>query len=718
MLCESDDPVAVAGGEDRVGSLSGQKRLAADNAGSDSYYHHYYMTWSIFGTNSHDFDFTHWSWCAGYEVKWRKREIDTYYLREGRMFFVNRDQAVRQLQDWHQLNYARAACLDGGLAWIIPLADHIVGLGKTSFAAHYVHKCQEQWHDIAQRTPVQKAICESHTIIVRLSPGQLARSGVDWNTVITARLKETIGNLSEITPETLMAKDYASPIQLLNDVVSFNGSVFLVLDEIGQAFEEPGLHDFERRNLFLRFCDDILDPWLNNSKIFFLLTGRASFLSYVGRRPAVVPGATSKHEYRRLSLHLLRPRVIAQILKNTYVSRGMPVSLQSYFNIAENVEAGDDRPSLDTTARHLFEQTNGHPRTLCEALLSCLESKNIMTYTQEPIQIRWDDWYLHYCQYKTHLDALFEAMQDERIRDLTLTVVDKGKKQISLENIASNACLAAEGDFSSSKLFAPKLIWDFWTLCRYNFRGYMQALAKIEPGDDIPIQYADCWESMLIRRFQEMFRDETTPARSSPAFLATPKFGRCEFRLFSEAARLFPKITSQEQRTKPATLDDETAVPEAWKILLAQVDAYDFMCFRPRPMSASPDAFAVAKAKLDGGVVRLSVMIAAKNFKPTTYFDDNAYQDELGKANRMFEGSCQDSRLNVLVIAATNYRNNIQARFEGKKFFAEQNALYSHLHEIIFLDLTTAANRALFFGMDSNDALTSTIERVIFKVQK
>ena len=135
-------------------------------------------------------------------------------------------------------------------------------------------------------------------------------------------------------------------------------------------------------------------------------------------------------------------------------------------------------------------------------------------------------------------------------------------------------------------------------------------------------------------------------------------------------------------------------------------------------MSASPDAFAVSNAKLNGGVVRLCLMIAAKNFKPTTYFDESAYQDELGKANSMFEGSCQDNRLNVLVIAATNYGEMFKKKFEGKNFFAEQNALYSYLHEIIFLDLSTAANRALFFGLESNDALKFMIERVISKVQK
>ena len=175
---------------------------------------------------------------------------------------------------------------------------------------------------------------------------------------------------------------------------------------------------------------------------------------------------------------------------------------------------------------------------------------------------------------------------------------------------------------------------------------------------------------MLIRRFQEIFHDETTPARSSHEFLATPKFGRCELRLFSEAARTFPKITRQAPRAQDVTLDCDTALPEDWPNLMSQVYAYDLMCFRPRPMSSSPDAFAVSTAKFNGGVVRLCLMIAAKNFKPTTYFDENAYQDELGKANRMFEGSRQDNCLNVLVIAATNYREYFMKKFEGKKSFA------------------------------------------------
>jgi hypothetical protein len=61
-----------------------------------------------------------------------------------------------------------------------------------------------------------------------------------------------------------------------------------------------------------------------------------------------------------------------------------------------------------------------------------------------------------------------------------------------------------------------------------DLRSYLQALAKIEPEVDIPIHYADCWESMLIKRFQEMFQVEATPARLSHEFLSTPKFGHCE----------------------------------------------------------------------------------------------------------------------------------------------------------------------------------------------
>jgi hypothetical protein len=65
-------------------------------------------------------------------------------------------------------------------------------------------------------------------------------------------VKEAILNLSRNQPNTLMDKAYASPKQLLDDIVSFNGSVFIMFDDIdiGQAFEMQGLDDFDKGTCF------------------------------------------------------------------------------------------------------------------------------------------------------------------------------------------------------------------------------------------------------------------------------------------------------------------------------------------------------------------------------------------------------------------------------------------------------------------------------------
>ncbi|GMF34386.1 unnamed protein product [Phytophthora lilii] len=76
--------------------------------------------------------------------KWKEEKEPTYSLEDYGLFFVNRDEAVKQLLSSHEINYKRATNYGAGLEWELPLVDNIFGLGKTTFGLNYVWKCKEQ----------------------------------------------------------------------------------------------------------------------------------------------------------------------------------------------------------------------------------------------------------------------------------------------------------------------------------------------------------------------------------------------------------------------------------------------------------------------------------------------------------------------------------------------------------------------------------------------
>ena len=73
---------------------------------------------------------------------WKEEPKFIYSLEKERLFFVNRAHAVEQLQQIHRSKYNRAST-GSGLDWIIPIADNVIGLGKSEFSQHYIRKCRD-----------------------------------------------------------------------------------------------------------------------------------------------------------------------------------------------------------------------------------------------------------------------------------------------------------------------------------------------------------------------------------------------------------------------------------------------------------------------------------------------------------------------------------------------------------------------------------------------
>ena len=82
---------------------------------------------------------------VGYKVKavWKAEPKIVYSLKDNDLFFVNREKATEQLNQIHSDMYNRAS-RGRGSKWVIPLADNVWGLGKSTFVSHYIAKSREQ----------------------------------------------------------------------------------------------------------------------------------------------------------------------------------------------------------------------------------------------------------------------------------------------------------------------------------------------------------------------------------------------------------------------------------------------------------------------------------------------------------------------------------------------------------------------------------------------
>jgi hypothetical protein len=275
------------------------------------------------------------------------------------MHFVNREDSVQKLVAIHQSNYYRAK-RGSGEQCVIPLCDHVLGLGKTEFGLQYIRVCRKIWHG-ANKTDFQEALCNCHTIRFVL-PYQSLIKAVSMESEVSMRLARALQDSFRVSPRCL-AEEYVKSEHLLVAITRVVGPLFIVLDEMGHAFASKDHTVLEQRERFFVFCEEVLESWLNLKSVFFLLIGRGSFFSYVGRRPEILSGPEippSRFKFERLPLRLLKPEAIRQILNQTRYIQTADTTLVEHFGLTES--------TIVSVATRLFSETNGHPRQLLSVL--------------------------------------------------------------------------------------------------------------------------------------------------------------------------------------------------------------------------------------------------------------------------------------------------------------------------------------------------------------
>ena len=294
-------------------------------------------------------------------MTWKERKESAPNINEGKMFFVNRENAFQQLLAVHQNNYYRALTWSGG-EWTIPICDNIFGLGKTELALQYIKRAPELPQSSAYEfvgSEFRNVLSQAHTVLIVIGIGDLSDGNMFEENLLTLLQNEL--RTQFILPPACLYRSYERTSDFLSELISEIGPVFVGLDEIGRAFDIGDKTDMERRNLFFRFCTVVLQRWFVIPELFFLVLGRASFMNFAGCRPGNVKiSAVSSFVFRRLSLQFLRPKSIEEVLRKTYAD---DKTLFDYYKLTEDL--------VEEVALRLFSQTTGNPRFLTQAFSRC-----------------------------------------------------------------------------------------------------------------------------------------------------------------------------------------------------------------------------------------------------------------------------------------------------------------------------------------------------------
>ena len=578
------------------------------------------------------------------------------------------------------------------------MADNVFGLGKSEFGRHYIPKSRETWLKLEKKDDFQNTLCACHTIMIVFSKGALLKDTFD-----SVMLKHLIAALEPmfVTPPEILKNPPKDTLDFLQDFFKLYGPLFIVLDEIGAAFNDDTFDYFEQREKFMSFCSNIVGKWFPVKEVFFLLLGRGNFLNYVGLRPTTVHNIShSPHVFERIHLHLLRPEAISSILKNTFIDETKDQTVAQSLNLNEE--------KIQMASKILFNKTNGHPRTLIATLKSCRSFEDIEKYLPN---ISLEDPALFYNTlrlYKDQVSELFAKFEQGNPVDLTKTFSDSGEKELIYAIVASNAFISWEGTLNEAKLFTHPFVKHALDALFLPFKKYLES---IESASCVSIDYPNAFEWLCLKRFQELFTKKQQPRLIHPLFFSSPIFGNCKEVYFPNETRLLPKISYQGSIN--SDLDSKTAHPDSWKKLMSLIDGLgDSLCFKFRSKSASCDAMLTTKAEFEQEKVKLTVGLAVKNFS-TTQFTSSHYNDECSLFNRVFIRTEQPYRKNILMICCTNYDKTMFSLFNGRLFSAQKRKEYPNIDEIILLDLSTAHKRQKFFGID--DFLSNCLENVVSK---
>ena len=241
-------------------------------------------------------------------LRWEPAKPLSCSLTAESMFFVNREGPVKTLSETLCGNFIFGTTGAGNGTAIPFMDDTTFGMGKSSFGIRFVEKFKELAREkkvFSLSGEFIESLSRARTVCVTLGDasliqpdsGELDLANMDKALLrqMHAKLQEMIKD-GEIKGKLENVDSFPKAADLLRSfILETNTPLFLVLDEVGNAFtcEEEGT--LSRRNRFLRLCRYVLKNWFQIKHLHFLLMGRGDIFN------DILAGNTVK--FKRISLN-------------------------------------------------------------------------------------------------------------------------------------------------------------------------------------------------------------------------------------------------------------------------------------------------------------------------------------------------------------------------------------------------------------------------------
>jgi hypothetical protein len=656
-------------------------------------------------------------------------------LNDGKLYFVNRDSAVRSLLRVC-INNDQRKNTEGGPYHRIAIIDQNYGMGKTEFGNNFISQCKNVESTATEFIGEQGRLdrikrCRTLPIsfpqatlnaIMRIEDELLMQKELE--AAFRDAILESVRTHISIALVKLLKADLESQTDgmktsamLLKLLMERTGKdpIFVVLDEMGTAFD--GRQDDQtRRQLFIGLCNKLLVSWLRLVDLYFLIVGRGALFDWVGDRPY-----DDSYNFTRITFNIIREEKIHVILEKTYRNVGSQtaVSLNEFYKFT-----GDDKKKA---VEAILMQTNGHPRSIQQMLFACETKEQLFSY-QDPGFIDPDSLDI-LLSYQSALREILDYVEKGHRMNLSIQVRGRPKTYLQLVDLAK---LRWEGDQVDARIYAsPAAKRCIGAICS-SFIAYLRLLV---PNRYLELEWDRHFELLLIKRLQKMFEIPTQPGVAYPQFFPRSSrfFDLEEFRACCRI-RAFPKITSKPNQTNPVEFDSPTVHPANWYKLWELMVKQESGTFLPDLNSASSDGIIVHTSKEKSTLTVVGIAAKCTESCPIT---GPQIDNEIALFNRVFnippEGpdefrknlSLQQVRV-LMIFCTSGYRKNVTNPDHRKSRepedaepitqtikaidFAFDREKYPNVDSVLLFNLSTAELRAEFFGITSDSVLRNNLE--------
>ncbi|CAK4174780.1 unnamed protein product, partial [Aphanomyces euteiches] len=282
--------------------------------------------------------------------------------------------------------------------------------------------------------------------------------------------------------------DYDAPIvpshQFLNDFTERYGPLFIVLDEVGQAFSAANLDARQRYDKLNAFYKQVLEPWQSLKKVFFVVAG--SGLTVVRRSFQQV--GNCDYEYTRLKFNLFGRDEVMKILEHTSLKDNEETTISDLLGL--------DKEGLNVFVDHLLQKTHELPRLLVKTLRDCNSLEKLLEYkTPEYLQRQsLHGLYDGFRRFEGCILRLLDAAKNKIDVDMTETIDDSRGTIVPLDQIAYCLFFDWKGTAENAQVYMDPMAKSY-------FMGWTLPLTKYL-GPNVAIDCSKAFEWMVLKRFQ------------------------------------------------------------------------------------------------------------------------------------------------------------------------------------------------------------------------